>query len=108
MSTKPLSRRAEILLGIVREVCKFDDNGVVERYFIPKRCAYFTAYGEALDVGDTYICGSGDAAVFRNLERRGFTRPIKASSYYYVITEQGIIEYERIAARKRLERGEAS
>ena len=99
-----LSDRAEILLGIVRECCTFSESGALKRYFVPREDRIYSVYG--VDIPNPpLISGSGDAAIFRSLEKRGLIKSQSLTPYAYAITEDGILKYEEIAGRKRASRG---
>ena len=97
---KKLSSRAETVLGVIRESTVIDD-GEVERYWVPGVDPIYTVYGGCLE-RPTYISGSGDARIIRSLEMRGLVRmrPV-CGPYACECTEDGVLEYERIAERKR-------
>lgn len=88
MKRKPLSDRQELLLGVVAES--------VHGFYPHDRCYY--AYDQ-IEVGHIY--GAADAAAMRGLESRGLikSRP-SLHPYAFTITEDGQIEYEKIAATR--------
>ncbi len=97
---KRLSDRAELLLGLVRESCTFDDMGEPTMFFVPKAYPYYgTIYGECVKHG--FLPYGSDAQTFKSFERKGLVRKMTAADYSYCITEDGIQLYEEIAERRR-------
>lgn len=97
---KKLSERAQAILGIIRERTVIDD-GVVKQFFVPPDTFCYTVYGEPLK-NPIFISLAGDAMIIRALERRGLVqmRP-NLGPYACACTEDGILEYERIAQKRR-------
>jgi hypothetical protein len=98
-----LSDRAEMVMGYIRESCRFAADGSVERYMIPQADYYYgTIYGESLREGFR-LTGSGDALIVKALAAAGLIRmmPAGGNKYACVITEAGMVRYEEIAARRR-------
>lgn len=88
---KKLSDRQELLLGVVTEKTRGGS------YFHPNGDRWYYAYA-SVEVG--YIMGAADAAALRGLETRGLIKHESGthSRYAFSVTEDGRIEYERIAA----------
>ena len=101
MRDRPLSYRAELLLGIVREATCRDEAGSLQCYFVPSKRAIYEVFHQKQPGFGCIVDGAGDAAILRALEKRGLIRAMPVAMYAYAITEDGIIEYERVAARKR-------
>lgn len=100
---KPLSDRAELLLGLVCESTRLDANGEVDTIFTPSRYPTFRIYGQRTADGGFRPSGSGDAAILRGFERRGLTKlpPFKPMvDYAYIITDAGIALYNEIRKRR--------
>jgi hypothetical protein len=100
LATKPLSNRAELLLGVVREGSDPDTG----RTWIPRERGTYRIYGEIQDGYGLTVSGSGDVQTLKALERRGLISPSKLTYYAYIITDAGIAEYEKIAARRVADR----
>jgi hypothetical protein len=97
---RPLSNRAELLLGLVREGSDPETGHV----WIPRTTGAHRIYGEDQGSYGFTPGGAGDAVILKSLERRGFISPNSLTSYAYIVTYSGIAEYDRVAARRRGDR----
>lgn len=86
-----LTDRQLILLKIIDEATDKDwGSGELRSFFLPKASAYYLDFrGKHID---TFISGSGDAAVLKKLERLGLIKRPKTNlpnKYVYEVTEEG-------------------
>ena len=100
METLKLSERAQVVLGVIREATIIDD-GKLQRVWVPWGDFVYSVYGEGLRDG-TIIPGPGDARIIRSLCAKGLVQmEPKLGPYACAATEDGILEYERIAEHRR-------
>jgi len=94
MMNKHLSR-GEILLILVYDYTKHEDNDwskPLTRYYVP---------GGGPDWSETLKelikpQGSGDAAIFKSLARRGWIKKQPIADYAYALTEDGLIKVNQL------------
>lgn len=95
-----LSWKAEQMLAVVREATTRDSEGNLTRFFVPTLRAHYNLWGVPLK--DPFrVQGAADAASLKGLEARGLIKKMALADYAYAVTEDGILEYEAIASRKR-------
>jgi hypothetical protein len=105
---RELSFRAETILGVIRENTERDDSGGLTRYLAVNGSTedqvFHHVYGVEVWAFVIRISDPGTRSVLRSLVGRGLVK--KMGSIGYSCTEDGAVEYERIADRRREERGE--
>jgi hypothetical protein len=96
---RALTRQEQLLLLIEQRTIT-DDQGNLERYFVPHISAESIYAGqngrEYFDIG--YVSGAGDAASLRALERKGLIAKPQGTSirYGYRITEEGKLKAQTL------------
>jgi len=96
-----LSERAELMIGLVREETKFDANGDLDMFFIPRRNPVLSLYGRPLRSPGFRPSGAGDVAILKSLVRRGLIREVDyPMQFAHAVTPDGIAFYDKIKARR--------
>lgn len=97
---KKLSERAELVLGFIHERTRRNDDGTLTRFMVPQRDpAYDDIYGE--HQRDGFRLSGSDGGIIKSLARKGFVEMMPLADYACATTEQGAVEYERIADGRR-------
>lgn len=105
-SMKRLSNRAQTLLRLIASRSDVDwTTGSVSGYWIPQAKSEYLLLGHGFPLEEVYVSGPGDAAALRCLETRGLTRRPSGAAvkFAYVITEDGLLESDRIENGMRAE-----
>ena len=96
---RKISKRAQELLLLVEQQTEMDwETGTLTRYYIPRgEEEYVTRCGGSIG----YVSGSGDASIFRALEKAGLIRHVQRPSgmsgkYDYALTEDGLLACQKI------------
>jgi hypothetical protein len=104
VSAIKLTERQVVLLILVDEATRWDGDTRpgqgVPTHFVPGKNGNWSEFFQRHE----HVSGSGDAASFHALERRGLIRPhpkYGRTSYWYAITEEGILQAEKAREARR-------
>ena len=88
-----LSKRAKIVLSVIREACEPARKGYPGCYFVPNA---HPVYSEMFPADSIQIGGSGDARIIKSLIANGLAKSMPVADYACQITEDGLLAYEAL------------